>query len=106
MSKLLIAFAATALSLSTMAQESKPEVQMPASKKCIDLIKMSDSIMMINKDCKAIPLEKNYTFPNGISVSTTGLVKMADGTAMQLKKGDAIDMNGKLMKRNKIKATF
>ena len=94
------------LTLGAMAQETRKDSLAAEPKKCVDLVKMSDSIMIITKDCRQMPLEKNYTFINGISVSTTGLVKMADGTSMQLKKGDAIDMNGKLMRRNKIKATF
>ena len=106
MKQLLVAIIMAIFSLGAIAQENKQDLKAPESKKCIDYIKMSDSGMMINKDCQQTPLTKDFTFTNGVIVSATGLVKMLDGTKMQLIKGDAIDMNGKLMKRNKIKGTF
>ena len=63
-----------------------------------DCVAMKDGKVVVMKGTNVTVLDKDLTLPNGTTIKADGSVKMADGTAMQLKEGEALDMEGKLIK--------
>lgn len=63
-----------------------------------DCCMMKDGKMMVIKDGKTMPMEKNMTMKNGTKCMTNGECKMKDGTKMMMKNGDCMDMSGKMDK--------
>ena len=59
-------------------------------------VKMIDGKVMVVKDGNISALDKDLILPNGTTVSTTGTIKLADGTTTQLKDGDKVNMDGKV----------
>lgn len=62
-----------------------------------DCVMMKDSKMMVMKGGKTMAMDQDMTLTNGTVVSTDGTVKMSDGKTKQLKNGDCVYMNGKMM---------
>ena len=69
--------------------------QMDGMKK--DCVMMKDNKMMVTKGGNTMAMDQDMTLTNGTVVSTDGSVKMSDGKTKQLKNGDALYMNGKMM---------
>jgi len=59
---------------------------------------MIDGKMMVINDDKTTPMEKEMTMQNGTKCTTSGVCTMKDGTKMQMKDGDCMDMSGKMDK--------
>ncbi len=85
--------AAVAQDSTKMAKPEKME-KMHDMKDCV---MMKDGKVMVMKGNNVMALDKDLTLANGTTVKNDGSVKMADGTAMQLKEGEAIDMEGKVI---------
>ena len=68
------------------------------SAKMKDCCMMKDGKMMVMKDGKTIPMEKDMTMKNGTKCTTTGECTMKDGKKMMMNEGDCMDMNGKMGK--------
>lgn len=64
-----------------------------------DCVMMKDGKLMVMKGSSVTALDTDLTLTNGTVVKTDGTVKSADGTAMKLKEGEAIDMDGKMIKK-------
>ena len=62
-----------------------------------DCVMMEDGKMMVMKGGKTMGMDKDMTLTNGATVMTDGSVKMKDGTSKQLKNGDCMYMDGKMM---------
>ena len=62
-----------------------------------DCVMMKEDKMMVMKGGKTMAMDQDMTLANGTVVSTGGSVKMSDGKTKQLKNGDCIYMNGKMM---------
>ena len=101
MKKLLTLAAAIAFSFASFAQTtsgdkmSKDQGTKTATKK--DCYKMKDGKMMEMKDGKWAAMTMDATLKNGTMVMTNGTVKMTDGKTSQLKEGEGIDVDGKMM---------
>jgi len=83
---LIMCFAAYSSSAQTKMDHSKMK----------DCCMMHDGKMMVIKDGKTMPMEKNMTMENGTTCMTNGQCTLKDGTKMQMKEGQCMDMNGKL----------
>ena len=68
-----------------------------------DCVMMKDGKLHVMKGTSITGLDKNLTLANGTVIKTDGTVKAADGTEMTLKEGEAIDMEGKLIKAEPMK---
>lgn len=68
-----------------------------------DCVMMKDGKLHLMKGTSITGLDKNLTLANGTVIKTDGTVKAADGTEMTLKEGEAIDMEGKLIKGEPMK---
>lgn len=107
MKKLMILIVAIALSSGVFAQE-KMDDNMQMGKKEQQMSMKKNHLMMMNgkmqmqKNGKTMPMEKDMTLTNGTQVMTDGMCKMKDGTSMNMKEGDMIDMNGKMGKMPKM----
>ena len=62
-----------------------------------DYVLMKDGKMHLVKGGNITSLENDLTLANGTTISTAGAVKTSDGTTMQLKEGEKIDMDGKMV---------
>ena len=62
-----------------------------------DCVMMKDGKMMTMKGGKTMAMDQDMTMTNGTTVSTDGTVKMSDGSTKQLKDGDCVYMDGKMM---------
>jgi hypothetical protein len=62
-----------------------------------DCMMMEDGKMMMMKGGKTMAMDQDVNLTNGATVMTDGSVKMKDGTSKQLKNGDCMYMNGKMM---------
>jgi hypothetical protein len=76
-----------------MAQPNKMD-----QKKMKDCCTMKDGKMVCMKDGKTMAMTMDMTLKNGTTVMKDGTVKMKDGKTMMMKNGDAVDMDGKMMK--------
>ena len=110
MKKLVVVTAVVAFSLGSAAQDNKmqnnkmqdnkmQDSKMDNAKMDKDHVGMHDGKMMVMKDGKKMPMDKDMTMGNGTMVTTTGMVKMKDGKTMQMKDGDRMDMNGMMMEK-------
>lgn len=63
-----------------------------------DHIMMKDGKVMMMKEGKSMPLDKEITLTNGSKVAVDGTVTMRDGTKMTMKEGDMMTMDGAMMK--------
>ncbi len=53
-------------------------------------------MMMVMKDGKEMPMNKDITMNNGTKCMTNGEYVTKDGKKMKMKEGDRIDMNGNM----------
>lgn len=93
------------LSYTTKAQENNTQQdstqnemqghQMQHPKK--DHIKMHNGEMVMIKDGKTMPVEKDMTMKNGTKCMTDGTYITKDGKRTMMKEGEMMDMNGKMM---------
>lgn len=60
-----------------------------------DCCMMKEGKMMVMKDGKAIPMEKDMTMKNGTKCMMNGECIMKDGKKLRMKEGECMDMNGK-----------
>jgi len=63
-----------------------------------DCCMMEDGKMMVIKDGKTMPMEKDMTMKNGTKCMVNGECIMKNGTKMQMKEGQCMDMRGKMDK--------
>ncbi len=61
-----------------------------------DCCMMMDGKMMVMKNGKTMPMEKDMTMKNGTKCMTTGECIMKDGKKMTMKEGDCMQMSGKM----------
>ena len=79
----------------SMAKPKMHHMAMSGMKK--DCVMMKDGKMMVMKGGKTMAMDQDMTMTDGSMVSTDGSLKMKDGTTKQLKEGDCVYMNGKMM---------
>ena len=79
----------------SMAKSKMHHMSMGGMKK--DCVMMEDGKMMVMKGGKTMAMDQDMTMTDGSMVSTDGSLKMKDGTTKQLKDGDCVYMNGKMM---------
>ncbi len=71
------------------AQETKK-----SDHKTKDYVMMKDNKMVVVKDGKTTPMEKEMTLADGTRVMVDGKVMMADGSTKILKEGESIPLSG------------
>ena len=108
MKKLLIALAITTSPAGVFAQENKLQrSKIHNEKQMKDLVIMKNEIMMIDgkmtilKNGKTKMMAKDIILPNGSVVSPNGIVKMKNGTTIQMREGEMIGMRPNVMKMEK-----
>ncbi len=87
-----------AISFNANAQTHKHSSKMKHAAKMKDCCMMKDGKMMVMKDGKTMPMEKDMVMKNGTTCMTNGECKMKDGKTMTMKEGDCMDMSGKMCK--------
>ena len=65
-----------------------------------DHIMMKDGKVMMIKEGKSMPMDKELTLTNGTKVTADGTVTMKDGTKTMMKEGDMMSMDGEMMKHD------
>lgn len=70
-----------------------------------DCVMLKDGKVMVMKGSAVTALNGDLTLTNGTVVKSDGTVKASDGTTMKLKEGEKIDMDGKMLKKDKSSAT-
>ena len=78
------------ISLSASAQTSTKTTMMK------DCCMMKDGKMMVMKNGKTMPMEKDMVMKNGTKCMANGECTMKDGKKMMMKNGDCIEMSGKM----------
>ncbi|MHA3772405.1 DUF6799 domain-containing protein [Verrucomicrobiota bacterium sgz303538] len=63
-------------------------------------IMMEGGKMMVMKEGKTMPMQKEMTLTDGTKVMPDGTVMMKDGTKKMMKNGESISMEGKMMAPN------
>lgn len=63
----------------------------------IDHIMMLNGKMLVMKDGKTMPMEKEMTMKNGTKCMTDGTCIAKDGKRTMMKEGEMMDMDGKMM---------
>ena len=63
-----------------------------------DCCMMKDGKMMVMKNGKTMPMEKDMTMKNGTKCMTNGECTMKNGKKMMMKEGDCMEMSGKMGK--------
>lgn len=61
-----------------------------------DCCMMKDGKMMVMKNGKTMPMEKDMMMKNGTKCMTNGECTMKDGKKMMMKNGDCMEMSGKM----------
>ena len=84
------------VSTAAMAQDNTATSAQHSKQEGKSYVKMIDGKVMVVKDGNISALDKDLVLPNGTTVSTTGTIKLADGTTTQLKDGDKVNMEGKV----------
>lgn len=72
---------------------------------------MKDGKLMVMKNGKTMPMQKDMTMKNGTKCMTTGECTMKDGKKMMMKENDCMEMSGKMgkcsmMNKNMKRSTF
>jgi hypothetical protein len=62
-----------------------------------DHVMMQNGKMMVMKQGKLMPMEKDITLKNGTKFMTDGTCITKDGNKTMIKEGEMMDMNGKMM---------
>ena len=65
-----------------------------------DHIMMKDGKVMMIKEGKSMPLDKELTLSNGAKVTVDGTVTTKAGNKMMLKEGEMMDMDGQMVKHD------
>lgn len=65
-----------------------------------DHIMMKDGKVMMIKEGKSMPLDKELTLGNGAKVTADGNVTMKDGTKMMMQEGHMMSMDGEMVKHD------
>lgn len=78
------------ISFSANAQTSTKTTMMK------DCCMMKDGKMMVMKNGKTMPMEKDMVMKNGTKCMTNGECTMKDGKKMMMKNGDCMEMSGKM----------
>ena len=101
--KKLLFVAAICCSLSAMAQTDTTMKKDKMHNKMMmkDCVMMKDGKMMSMMKGQTMDMSKDMTMTDGSMVSTTGMVKKADGTSVQLMDGDSVYMDGKIKHKKK-----
>lgn len=98
MKTLLILAASLCLSTGLSAQDGRMHDQtMQPSKTRKDHVAMRDGKMMVMLNGTMSTMDKDMTLPDGSMITTTGTYKRADGTTVQLRNGDLVEMDGRLV---------
>jgi hypothetical protein len=92
----LLAIFLMVISFNASAQARKHSPKMKHAAMMKDCCMMKDGKMMVMKDGKTMPMEKDMVMKNGTTCMTNGECKMKDGKKMMMKEGDCMDMNGKM----------
>ena len=71
------------------------------SMKMKDCVMMKDGKMMVMKGGEKMAMDNETTFTNGSKVGTDGMLTKQDGTTKQLKNGDCVYMDGKMVSKMK-----
>lgn len=67
----------------------------PGMNQCV--VSMDNGKVMVLKNGKKSMMTKDSTLQNGSMLMANGFVKMKDGTTLQLKQGDCMDVSGKII---------
>jgi hypothetical protein len=65
-----------------------------------DHIMMQGGKVMMIKEGKSMPLDKELTLSNGANVTVDGTVRTKDGKTMMMKEGDMMSMDGEMIKHD------
>jgi hypothetical protein len=84
----LVCFTATSIFAQTKNDHSKMK----------DCCMMKDGNMMVMKNGKTMPMEKDMIMKNGTKCMPNGECVMKNGKKMQMKEGQCMDMSGKMDK--------
>ena len=68
-----------------------------------DCVMMKNGKMMVMKNGTKSEMTQTMTMDDGTTVMADGTVKNKDGKTWMMKNGEMIDMNGKVMKKEKMK---
>lgn len=103
----LLAIFLMVISFNANAQTHKHSSKMKHATMMKDCCMMKDGKMMVMKDGKTMPMDKDMVMKNGTTCMTNGECKMKDGKKMMMKEGDCMDMSGKMCtdKMKKMEAT-
>ena len=66
-----------------------------------DCVMMKGGKMMVMKGGENMAMDNEMTFTNGSKISTEGIITKQDGTTKQLKNGDCVYMDGKMVSKMK-----
>ena len=97
MAKLFTVMLFIAVALTTSYANAQTKTKKAMMKDCC---MMKDGKMMVMKNGKTMPMEKDMIMKNGTTCMVSGECVMKDGSKMMMKDGDCIDMNGKMDKCN------
>jgi hypothetical protein len=84
------------LCFSANAQTAKHSSKMKHATMMKDCCMMKDGKMMVMKDGKTMPMEKDMLMKNGTMCMTNGECKMKNGEKMMMKAGECMEMSGKM----------
>ncbi len=87
-------FAATVVAQDSSMHKMHKMGHMKMKKDCV---MMEGGKMMMMKGGKTMAMDNDVTLTNGATVMADGSMKMKDGTTKQLKDGDCVYMDGKMM---------
>jgi len=77
--------------------EVKKESKEVTHQKHDDCVMMEKGKMMVMKDGKTMPMDKEMKMKNGTTVKPDGTCITKDGKKTMMKEGDMMDMNGDMM---------
>ena len=92
----IVAIFLMAISFNVNAQTHQHSSKMKHAKKMKVCCMMKGGKMMLMKDGKTMPMEKDMVMKNGTTCMTNGECKMKNGKKMMMKEGDCMDMNGEM----------
>ena len=97
MKKLLMCFlvAGSFAAVATAQNNTASKTQNMQQQK--DYVIMKDGKIHLVKGGNITSLENDLTLTNGTTISTTGTVKSSEGTTLQLKEGEKLDLDGKML---------
>ena len=84
-----------------MSHDNMGSMHKMGGMKMKDCVMMKDNKMMVMKGGEKMAMDNETTFTNGSKVSTDGMLTKQDGTTKQLKNGDCIYMDGKMVGKMK-----